>query len=90
MPCSDGGYPPSEPDPHNGPTAELLCHVMQEKEARGQLEGLNHAVLAWWQEHKARDRKRLQAEMKSQKDQAARDEALALLTPHQRRLLGLQ
>lgn len=89
MPCSDGGYPTPEPDPHNGPTAELLCHVMQEKEARGQMEGLNHAVLAWWDEHKARDRKRLQAQMARKKDEDERQAALALLSPHQRRLLGL-
>lgn len=44
----------------------------------------------WWEEHQEEDKKRLQEEMKNKKDDAARKKAIAKLSPHERKLLGLK
>lgn len=89
MPCSCDGYPAPEPDQHSGPLAESLCKVLAEHEARGEMECFDAATLKWWEEHKARDRKRLLHDLQREKNAADRKAAIAKLSPHERRLLGL-
>jgi hypothetical protein len=43
----------------------------------------------WWEEHQEADRKRLKKELKAVKDEEDRKVALDKLTPHERKLLGL-
>ena len=89
MPCTCDGYPAPAPDMHNGPVAEALCKVMQEHEARGEMGCFDAAALKWWEEHKARDKARVQQDLREAERRNARAEALAKLTPFERQLLGL-
>lgn len=90
MPCSCDGYPAPEPDLHSGQVAEALCKVMVEHEARGEMSCFDAATLKWWEEHKRRDRRRLQIDMLRQRTDQERAAALLKLTPHERNLLGLK
>ncbi len=89
MPCNCDGYPEPEPDTHSGPVAEALCKVMQEHEARGEMGCFDAEALAWWEEHKRRDRQRLAQDLANAELKNKRAEALAKLTPFERQLLGL-
>ena len=60
MPCTCDGYPAPAPDLHSGPVADALCKVMQEHEARGEMSCFDAASLKWWQDHKERDRRRVE------------------------------
>ena len=42
----------------------------------------------WWRDHKNADRKRLRAEIKSQKTKKEKASAIAKLTPHERKILA--
>ncbi len=89
MPCTCDGYPEPETGTHNGPVAEALCKVMQEHEARGEMGCFDAAALAWWEEHKARDRARLEQDLQEAELKNLREQAVAKLTPFERKLLGL-
>lgn len=89
MPCICDGYPEPEPDTHNGPLAEALCKVLQEHEQRGEMGCFDEPTLKWWEEHKARDKNRLLADMLLAEMVQKKEEALAKLTPFERKLLGL-
>lgn len=43
----------------------------------------------WWRDHMEADKKRVEQELQSAKDEKERKAALEKLTPHERRLLGL-
>jgi hypothetical protein len=90
MPCSCDGYPEPKPDLHNGPLAEALCKLMQEREASGDMQGIDAPTLAWWEEHKERDKARIEYELMQAEKQQKRQEALDRLTPFERKLLGLE
>lgn len=45
-------------------------------------------VAAWWEEHEAADKKRLAEERKATKQEKLREQALAKLTPAERKALG--
>lgn len=89
MPCNCDGYPAPEPDTHSGPLAEALCKVLQEHEARGEMGCFDATTLAWWEAHKARDRARVKQDLEAAKAKKELAEALAKLTPHERKLLGV-
>lgn len=89
MPCRCDGYPEPEPDTHNGPLAETLCKTLQEHEARGEMSCFNEATLRWWEEHKRRDKARVEEDLRRATEAKARNEALAKLTPYERELLRL-
>lgn len=90
MPCRCDGYPePTGLDLHNGALADMLCTAMQEHEARGEMNCFTAEQLAWWAEHKQRDAARIQQDLKAAQTTAAREAALAKLTPFERSLLGL-
>jgi len=90
MPCLCTGYPEPEPDLHNGALAEMLCATMQDHEKRGEMGCFTAEQLSWWEEHKRRDKKRVQEDMRRAKTAAAKKEALSKLTPYERELLGLK
>lgn len=90
MPCTCDGYPEPPRDDHNGPAADALCKVLQEHEARGEMGCFDAKTLAWWEEHKARDRARLQQDMSRAHDEAQRAAAIAKLTPFEIALLGIK
>lgn len=50
---------------------------------------LSRELADWWEKHEAEDKKRLREELQEKKDKAARDRAIAKLTPRERKLLGL-
>ena len=89
MPCTCTGYPEPEADTHNGPLADALCKVMQEHEAREEMGCFDASALKWWEDHKARDRARVEQDLREADRCNARAEALAKLSPFERRLLGL-
>lgn len=43
----------------------------------------------WWRDHQAADKARIEHELARKKDSAERQAAIAKLTPHERKLLGL-
>lgn len=87
MPCTCDGYPEPEPDLHNGPLAEMLCAVMQEHEARGEMSCFTKEQLRWWKEHKKRDEARVRQDMRRAKREEDRAALLAKLSPYERSLL---
>jgi hypothetical protein len=89
MPCTCDGYPEPEPDTHNGPLAEALCKVLQEHEKRGEMGCFDKPTLEWWEEHKRRDAARVAEDLRRATKARKKAEALAKLTPYERRLLGL-
>ena len=88
MPCTCDGYP--KPDLHNGPLADMLCKAMAEHEARGELSCFNEDQLAWWKEHKRRDKLRVEQDLRKTRTEAMRKAAIAKLTPFERALLGIE
>jgi ABC-type cobalamin/Fe3+-siderophores transport system ATPase subunit len=70
--------------------AEALCKVLQEHEARGEMSCFDASTLAWWEEHKARDRMRVAEDLRRADAENARQAALDKLTPFERQLLGLR
>lgn len=44
----------------------------------------------WWRDHKKADADRLERELAEKRDAAERQAAIAKLTPHERKLLGLE
>lgn len=87
MPCYDGPYEDPKPDPHDGPAAELLCALLQNDET---LAHTSPALHVWWIEHKERDRRRVELEVARARTAAAKEQALAKLTPYERKLLRLE
>lgn len=87
MPCTCDGYP-NLPDEHNGPLAEMLCKVMAEHEANGEMECFNKEQRKWWREHKARDRERIREDVREAKSKADKAKVLSKLSPYEKRLLG--
>lgn len=64
---------------------EELCQRLQEVDAtKYSLE-----LQMWWRDHQAADKARIEHELARQKDLKARQAAIAKLTPHERKLLGL-
>jgi hypothetical protein len=90
MPCNCDGYPEPQPDLHNGPLAEALCMLMQDIEASGNMQDVDAATMAWWEEHKARDKARIKHELMQAEEEQKRQEAIDKLTPFERKLLGLE
>jgi hypothetical protein len=90
MPCTCEGYPAPEPDTHNGPLAEALCKVLQEHEARNEMECFDFPTLKWWEEHKLRDRLRIEKDLREQKELIDRENAIKKLSSYERRLLGIK
>lgn len=90
MPCTCYGYPDPEPDIHSGSLADALCKVLQEHEARGEMGCFDEATLKWWEDHKERDRARVEEDLREAERRNARAEALAKLTPFERKLLGVE
>lgn len=82
---------------HDSKLADLFCQVMSQLEEIGDANRLNFKViermptkaLVWWEEHKERDRKRVAAELEKATTKKQIKDALAKLTPRERRLLGL-
>lgn len=89
MPCNCDGYAEPEPDTHNGPVAEMLCAVMAEHEARGEMSCFSPDQLKWWAEHKRRDAVRIKQDLARAETEKEKQAALEKLTPHERQLLNL-
>lgn len=62
MPCYDArDNEPAPFDHHNNPTAELLCGLLTNMEASGELDRYlqkGSKLWHWWEDHKERDRKK--------------------------------
>jgi hypothetical protein len=62
-----------------------LCSKLQGKDiAKCSLE-----MQIWWRDHQNADRERIQRELQEAENKKARKDAIAKLTPHERKLLGL-
>lgn len=69
---------------------DLLCQACQALDKAQGVDGIvvPPEVITWWEEHQQKDRERLIAEQKAMTEKQ-RQAALAKLTPHERKLLGL-
>ncbi|MDE1830198.1 MAG: hypothetical protein KGI25_07730 [Thaumarchaeota archaeon] len=86
---------------HDSTLAEIFCQTMQEIEQVSEglarsgrinftlMDRMPSRARKWWNEHKERDRQRIEAEMAAARKEASREAALAKLTPYERKLLGL-
>jgi hypothetical protein len=87
-PAYQGEYHPELRNPENQDLDKLtakLCNLLQSADVRR----YSLELQIWWRDHKAADAKRIESEIKSKSDSATKKEALAKLTEHERRLLGL-
>jgi hypothetical protein len=50
----------------------------------------DESTLKWWEDHKKRDRARVEEDLREAERRNARAEALAKLTPFERKLLGVE
>lgn len=90
MPCYDPQENKTPPfDPHNNPTAELLCEAMQKATITNPafFSSCSPGLQAWWQTHQRRDFLRVKRELAATADAAAYQAVLARLTPYERELL---
>lgn len=67
----------------------LLCEAMQIIEAHCEAARVKAELVDWWERHKELDRQRIYAESMVAQAKAEKEAALAKLTPHERKLLGL-
>jgi ABC-type cobalamin/Fe3+-siderophores transport system ATPase subunit len=79
-----------EPDWHNSPLAETLCTLLQEQEANGTLGRFNNATQCWWEDHKKRDKERLEKELREAEIKQQKLNALCKLSEYERQLLGIK
>ena len=91
-PCRDGredyGYKEyAEERRHSERLARMLCEAMQNVEVAGRLNMISTDLHNWWEDHKERDRIRLQAEVEFSHD---REATIAGLTGYQKALLGIK
>lgn len=87
---------------HNSRLAEIFCETMREIEEISEgltrsgrlnfviMERLPQKAITWWNQHKARDKKRVEAEVAAVNEKPDRKAALAKLSPYERKLLGLK
>jgi hypothetical protein len=64
-----------------------LCSKLQELN-KNDIVNMSLELQTWWRDHKEADKRHLEEELKKEKDDKAREEALAKLTPYERKLLG--
>ena len=62
-----------------------LCKRLQ----RVDVKNYSLEMQIWWRDHKAADKARIKAELAAAKDAEAKEAAIAKLTPHERKLLGI-
>lgn len=62
-----------------------LCGKLQDKDVTA----YSLEMQMWWRDHQAADKLRVERELAEAKTKSERDAALAKLTPHERKLLGL-
>lgn len=82
------GYHPlvyNKPDRGNELVAELCEKLRNTDVTRYSLE-----MQIWWRDHQAADKERLEAELRDATRRQEKEAALAKLTPHERKLLGLK
>lgn len=99
MPCYDPVTPEEERAGyyasfvHNSHLAEICCTLCKELEELNALykrnKPLPKAAANWWNEHKKRDAEKLAKEKAVKDENEARKQALAKLTPAERKLLKL-
>lgn len=68
---------------------EELCSKLQ-KLPKTKISKMSLEMQIWWRDHQEADKKRLKEELAAKKTKAAKDKAIAKLTPHERKLLGLK
>ena len=68
---------------------EALCTALQGL-SDTEIQSHSLELQIWWRDHKKADEKRLKAEVKAIKDEKAKNKAVAKLTPHERKLLGIK
>lgn len=67
----------------------LLCEACTEMEKYDMMRWRSAALNAFWDQHKNEDAVRLAKEVALHKEVAERTAAIAKLTPHERKILGL-
>jgi hypothetical protein len=103
MPCTDGGvpYPPSEYELLQAKAPAMLCALLLALpgevvyRAATQADWIGAGVTRdeferWWVEHQRRDVMRRLRDAEAIRREKDRSEALAVLTPAQRKALGLE
>jgi hypothetical protein len=67
----------------------LLCEACQEMEKHDMMRWRSAALNSFWTQHKKDDAARLAKEIANHTEATERNAAIAKLTPHERKLLGL-
>lgn len=94
MPCNDGPRLEDELRERNTHLAQMLCWLMNRLEGHhaewtAKALNTNHMLKMWWKEHKRLDAERKQLEEAKVKAEQVRQQAIAKLSPSERRALGL-
>lgn len=82
------GYHPNvycQPDAHGDALVSALCDRLQ----RIDVKKYSLEMQMWWRDHQRADKERIEKELAEKQTAAARRAALAKLTKHERKLLGL-
>lgn len=69
--------------------ADLMTKSLCERLQKVEISDYSLEMQMWWRDHKIADRERLARELAETEDKDARKAAIAKLTSHERRLLGL-
>lgn len=69
--------------------ADAMVSELCEKLQIADVSKLSLEIQIWWRDHQAADKARVKRELDNAKTEAERDAALAKLTPHERKVLGL-
>ena len=91
MPCMDGGPTREELERERADfetITRLACDRCQELEGSG--DPIPPWAASWWARHKVADARRARRQEAIQRDQEAREAALAKLTPQERAALGFR
>ena len=82
-----GYHPDAYGRHHNGDAlvAELCSNLQNIDVSKQSLE-----MQIWWRDHQIADKARIERELKEQKTQQEKDAAIAKLTDHEKRLLGIK
>jgi hypothetical protein len=92
MPCYDGGWERSayEFKSRLDKATAALCSTLETWEQSGRPFPLTSEAHAWWEDHKAFDKRRKESEASGRRKKDDIERAKSKLTPDEQRLLGLR
>jgi hypothetical protein len=83
------GYHPKAYSHADRHTLDTLTKALCEKLQRSDVSKYSLEMQIWWRDHQKADKERIELEVRNAADAQAKEAAIAKLTPHERKLLGL-